>query len=213
MHRTSFVPRLYGWASLFAALLLLIGSGSVSAQGLMPANFQNGSPEIQQTAATLTLVVGTTQTYMMQSKADLKRVENPNSKVLDVRAVKNSPNEVQLVAISPGRTRVALTDVKDRVELLDVVVISDRVKEVRELIARSVPTAQVTVNSTDPERQYHLSGTVLTLEDMARSSISRSRRRQRRQQRPRRRRSTGLLEVIVASSIAPGDATWPLAGI
>ena len=167
MHRKSLKPRLFGWASLFAALVLLIGSGAANAQqGLMPVNFQNGSPEIQQTAATLTLVVGTTQIYMMQTKADLKRVENPNSKVLDVRPVPKSPNEVQLVAVAPGRTRVAFTDVKDRVELLDVIVISDRVKEIRELIARSVPTASINVNSTDSGASIILSGTVLTVDDL-----------------------------------------------
>jgi pilus assembly protein CpaC len=167
MHRTSFVPRLVGWASFFAFLTLLIGTSTANAQALLPASFaQQQSPDIQQNANTTTMVVGTTQTYMMANKADLKKVENPNNKVLDVRAIPNQLNVVQLVAIGPGRTRVTFTDVKDRVEFLDVVVISDRVKELRDLIARSVPTASINVNSTDSGSNIILSGTVLTTEDL-----------------------------------------------
>ncbi len=167
MHRTFRVPRLFGWASLFALLSLLIGQGAANAQSLLPASFvQNGSPEIQQVANSITMVVGTTQIYMTANKADLKRVENPNSKVLDVRPVPKVLNEVQLVALSPGRTRVTFTDVKDRVEFLDVTVISDRVKELRELVARSVPTASVNVTSTDSGASIILTGTVLTVDDL-----------------------------------------------
>jgi pilus assembly protein CpaC len=103
---------------------------------------------------------------MMYNKADLKRVENPNSKVLDVRALPKVLNEVQLVAVSPGRVRVTFTDVKDRVEILDVTVISDRVKEMRDLIARSIPTASVNVTSTDSGASIILTGTVLTTNDV-----------------------------------------------
>src|SRR6185295_3432979 len=44
--------------------------------------------------------------------------------------------------------------------------ISDRVKELRELIARSVPTAAVNVNSTDSGASIILSGNVLTTDDL-----------------------------------------------
>src|SRR5262245_31433320 len=114
MHRTSFVPRLFGWASLFAVLAMLASSGAAHAQSLLPASFAQQPPDIQQTATTITMTVGTSQNFMMYNKADLKKVENPNSKVLDVRPLPKVLNEVQLVAVSPGRVRVTFTDVKDR---------------------------------------------------------------------------------------------------
>ena len=46
-----------------------------------------------------------------------------------------------------------------------MIVISDRVRELRESIARSVPTAAVTVNSTDSGATIVLSGYVLTSDD------------------------------------------------
>src|SRR5437016_8722186 len=120
MHRT-FVPRLISWSSLLALLIFWFTPGPAPGQQqplpqmLHPVNF--AQPDIQQNAIVVQMVVGGTQTYMMTTRADLKKVENTNNKVLDVRGLKEL-NAVQFVALAPGRTSVRFTDVKDRVELV-----------------------------------------------------------------------------------------------
>lgn len=167
MHRTYSVLRLLGCWSLVIALMFL-GGQIVSAQPQAPApikavRFDQGPPEIKQEVPVVTMTVGTTQIY--QAKDNLKRVENPNSKILNVTAVPKEFDKVRFEAIATGRVRVALTDQKDRVELIDVVIISDRVKELREAIARAVPTSSITVTSTDSGNTIVVAGTVLTTDD------------------------------------------------
>jgi pilus assembly protein CpaC len=156
MHRTHFVPRLLGWGALLLSLVCLAGPLAT------PARAQQGGPEITQNATIVTLGVGTTQTY--QSKFDLKQVQNDAPKVLMVRPIPGKSDQVIFEAIAPGRARVNLADVKGNKEIIEVVVISDRVKELRDLITRTLPTASVTVNSTDAGTIV-LGGYVLTTDD------------------------------------------------
>ncbi|HZZ77914.1 MAG TPA: hypothetical protein VFE62_05325 [Gemmataceae bacterium] len=154
MHRTHFVPCLMGWGALLLSLVFLAGplATRAHAQG----------PEITQNATVITLGVGTTQTY--QSKFDLKQVQNDSPKVLMVRPIPGKSDQVIFEAIAPGRARVNLVDVKGMKEIIEVVVVSDRVKELRDLITRTLPTAAVTVNSTDAGTIV-LGGYVLTTAD------------------------------------------------
>jgi pilus assembly protein CpaC len=164
MHRTySVVPRLLGCWSLVLALLLLCGHAATAQAPFQPARFDQGPPDIKQDVPVVTLTVGTTQLY--QAKDNLKRVENNNSKVLNVTAVPKEFDKVRFEGLATGRARVTLTDQKDRVELIDVVIISDRVKELREAIARTVPTGSVSVNSTDSGNTIVVSGTVMSADD------------------------------------------------
>jgi pilus assembly protein CpaC len=58
----------------------------------------------------------------MSTQTDLKRVENPNSRVVRVERLADRNNEVLLVGESPGITRVTFTDQNDRVEVHEVIV-------------------------------------------------------------------------------------------
>jgi len=163
MHRTYFVPRLLGCWSFVVALMLLCGQFTTAQTPVQQVRFAQGEPEIKQEVPVVTMTVGTTQIY--QAKGNLKRVENNNSKVLNVTAVPKEFDKVRLEGIATGRARVTLTDQKDQAEIIDVVVISDRVKELREAIARAVPTGSINVNSTDSGNTIVVSGTVLTTDD------------------------------------------------
>jgi pilus assembly protein CpaC len=125
MHRTFSVPRLIGWWSLLITLALHVPA--VSAQTpLQPANFPLGPQTREPTV--INLAVGTSRPCQMTTQADLKRVENPNSRVARVEQVKGKTNEVLLVAANPGKTIVTLTDQNDRVEVCEVVVTAGAVQ-------------------------------------------------------------------------------------
>lgn len=155
MHRTNHVPRLLGTCSLLIGVLL--GTSPASAQDVNPIQFNQG-PGDRPDVSVLQMTTGTTKVYT--TKENLKRVENPNPKVLNVQRVAYKFNEVLFEAMGPGRARVTLTDQKDHVEYVDVIVISDRVKELRDLLQRSVPTGAVIVNSTDSGNNVILTGYV-----------------------------------------------------
>jgi Flp pilus assembly secretin CpaC len=136
MHRTFSVPRLLGWWSLLITLMLHVGIHAASAQNaLQPAYFTPG----QQTKANapvpvLQLAVGTSRTCQMTTMADLKRVENPNSRVLRLEQIPGKNNEVLLVAENPGRTQVTFIDQNDRVEVHEVFVAAMQdVKDIQKL--------------------------------------------------------------------------------
>lgn len=153
MHRTHFVPCLVGWGALLFSLAFLIGSAAP------PAHAQ---PQITQNATVITIGVGTTQNYV--SKYKLTEVINDSPKVLMVRKVEAKADQIILEAISPGRARLQVIDEKGNKDIIEVIVISDRVKELRDLVARTLPTAAVMVNATDAGTIV-LSGFVLTDED------------------------------------------------
>ena len=158
MHRTLSVPRRIGWWSLLVTLTLHVGLQSASAQPPVPSDNSRDVPVVMMAA-------GTTQTYQMSSNENLKKVENPNGKVLNVQKMSGNPKAVLFEAIAPGRTRVLLQDQKDRIEYVDVIIVSDRVKDLRDLIQRSVPNASVTVSANDSSSTVVLGGYVLTVDD------------------------------------------------
>ena len=132
MHRSFSVPRLLGWWSLFATLLLHVGIPAASAQfqlqptpaaplQLQPAQPAPG-PTNTQPASVIQLAVGASRPFQMTTKADFKRVENPNSRVLRVERSGDRNNEILLVGENAGRTSVTFTDHRDRVEVHEVVV-------------------------------------------------------------------------------------------
>ena len=121
MHRTFSVPRLIGCWSLVVALTLLVGIHAVSAQTpVQPAYFAPG-PQTKE-CPVIQLAVGASRACQMTTRADLKRVENPNSKVARVEQIKGKSNEILLVGENPGRTLVTFTDQNDRVEVCEVIV-------------------------------------------------------------------------------------------
>ena len=154
MHRTHFVPCLAGWRALLFTLAILVGFSVTSAHAQ--------GPDITQNATVITMGVGTTQTYF--SKFKIVEANNDSPKVLLIKAIPGKADQVIFEAVAPGRARVRISDEKKNVDFIEVVVISDRVKELRELIARTLPTAAVTVNSTDAGTIV-LSGFVLTSDD------------------------------------------------
>ncbi len=156
MHRTHFVPCLAGWGALLLTLAFLVGPSATRAHAQ--------GPDITQNATVITMGVGTTQTYFSFSKLKIAEANNDSPKVLLIKAIPGKADQLLFEAVSPGRARVRITDEKKSVDFLEVVVISDRVKELRELIARTLPTAAVTVNSTDAGTIV-LSGFVLTADD------------------------------------------------
>ncbi len=117
MHRMFPKPRWLGWSSLFAALALLSGTYAVSAQSPL----QLAPPGVQQ-AQHVELAVGMTRACQMTTRADLKRVENPNSRVVRVERIADKNNEVLLVAEAPGRTLITLVDQNDRAEIHEIIV-------------------------------------------------------------------------------------------
>lgn len=256
MHRTFSVPRLVAWWSTFAALFLQIGISAASAQSLIPSAPVAQSQQTAPQNSVIELAVGASRPYQMTTRADFKRVENPNSKVLRVERSGDKNNEVILVAENPGRTLVTFVDQQDRVELHEIVVQpngeqpktadtpgvltlvtgvprtyqarepysaivsrdskklraqvvkpgpgakgfeefileglepgrasftiffgdkkerqetyevlieADRVRQLRELIAKTLPTAAITVTSADSSNTIVLTGTVLTTDDL-----------------------------------------------
>src|SRR6266851_7089362 len=89
MHRTFSVPRLIGWWSLLIALTLQVGIHAASAQNpLQPAPFAPAQPS-NQYAQHIELAVGMSRACQMTTRADLKRVENPNSRVVKVERIPN----------------------------------------------------------------------------------------------------------------------------
>ena len=101
MHRTFFGPRLIGWASLLTLLTFHFGVQSAAAQGQIEPVAFAAQAEIQQTSPTRTIAVGSTDIYT--AKNNLKSVTNPNSKVVNIREIKDNPKSVTLEAIGPGR--------------------------------------------------------------------------------------------------------------
>ena len=129
MHRTFSVPRLIGWWSLFIALTLQVGIHAASAQNpVQPALFAPAQPNNQYTQH-IELAVGMSRACQMTTRADLKRVENPNSRVVKVERIPNKNNEILLVAEHPGRTLVTFIDQNDRQEVHEVVVALGGVKD------------------------------------------------------------------------------------
>jgi pilus assembly protein CpaC len=122
MHRTFCVPRLIGWWSLLFALTLQVGIHAASGQNpIQPALFNPAQPT-NPPAHHIELAVGMSRACQMTTRADLKRVENPNSRVVKVERIADKNNEVLLVGESPGRTLVTFIDRNDRVEVHEVVV-------------------------------------------------------------------------------------------
>ena len=122
MHRTFSVPCRIGWWSLLVSVTLQVGIHAASAQNtLQPASYPLARQDDPQRPVIL-MAVGASQTCAMTSKADLKRVENPNSKVVRVARAADRNNEVILVAEYPGRTLLTLIDHKDHAEVHEVVV-------------------------------------------------------------------------------------------
>ncbi len=180
MHRTHFVPRLVACWSLLVIIALHVCTHSAQTQEpflnsrLQPINTggavvggqePKSSPEIKQELPYVTMGVGSTQTYQMLSKEKLKKVENQFAKVLMVRPIEKDFTQVLFEAVAPGRTHVRITGESGRVEEFDVVVVSDRVKELRELIQRTVPASAVQVNSSDSGNTIVLTGTVASAND------------------------------------------------
>ena len=125
MHRTFSVPRLIGWWSLLVALTLHVGTLAASAQStIQPANYAPGQSDNPQRPV-IRMVLGTSSTCTMTTRADLKRVENPNGKIVRVERIPDKTNEIRLVAEFPGRTFVTFTDQKDYVEIHEVVVVGE----------------------------------------------------------------------------------------
>ncbi len=120
MHRTFSLPRRLGWWSLLVALTFAAGLQTASAQvqPALPVGGQTGAPN----ASVIELAVGASRTWQMATRADLKRVENPNSNVVRVERVAGKNDEILLVAEKPGRTLITFTDQKDRLEIYEVIV-------------------------------------------------------------------------------------------
>jgi pilus assembly protein CpaC len=122
MHRTFSVPRLLGWWSLLITLTLHVGTHAASAQAPHQSAISTPASSI------IELAVGSTRPCQMTTRADLKRVENPNSRVARVEQIAGKTNEILLVAESPGRTLVTFTDQNDRVEVCEVIVAAGAVQ-------------------------------------------------------------------------------------
>src|SRR5438874_9054768 len=99
MHRT--FPRYLGWWSLLLALALLAGGLVATAQTSLPSGLT--APTLQTTTQnqSIELAVGSSRHCQMTTRADLKRVENPNSRVVRVERLPNRNNEILLVGENP----------------------------------------------------------------------------------------------------------------
>ncbi|MSQ95616.1 MAG: hypothetical protein EXR98_13795 [Gemmataceae bacterium] len=117
MHRTFFAPRQLGWWSLLVTLALFVGIYAVSAQDTLLLA-PKGIPQAQN----IELAVGMTHACQMTTHADLKRVANPNSKVVRVERIADKNNEVFLIGETPGRTLITFVDQNDRSEVHEVIV-------------------------------------------------------------------------------------------
>ena len=58
----------------------------------------------------------------MTTQADLKRVENPNSRIVRIEQIQGKTNEVLMIGESVGRTEVTFIDQTGRVEVCAVLV-------------------------------------------------------------------------------------------
>jgi pilus assembly protein CpaC len=152
MHRTHFVPCLVGWGAMLFTLAFLVGS--------TPAPARAQGPEITEK---IEVAVGTTRT--ITSKFDLAKVQNDFPKILTIRAVPNKADQVMVDAVMPGVARITLTDVKGNSWIVEVKVISDTVRELKDLIKRTLPTSSIDVQATDTGTIV-LSGWVLSADDV-----------------------------------------------
>ncbi|MCI0643058.1 MAG: pilus assembly protein N-terminal domain-containing protein, partial [Gemmataceae bacterium] len=202
MHRTKFVARLLGWSCLLG-MLLQAAVSSVEAQApdqlpQLPGFVQEKQekeakqeqkkpeqpPKEEGPAAedvVLVVPIGTTKTVQMSSKEVISVVSNENPKVARVQTIIENPRAVLITGLTPGTTRVTLTDAKKRSESFEVRVPSGEAenreqkrKELLEYIRKAVPTAAVEVLPA-PGDTTILSGTVSNAEsvtvimDLARS--------------------------------------------
>jgi pilus assembly protein CpaC len=95
------------------------------------------------TGATL-VPIGGSQTLRMKSKKLIKTALNEKDSVARIAPVVTDPAAVLITGLQAGTTRVTLTDVDDKTEVIDIVVQLD-VDFLRTLLRRAVPTADIEV--------------------------------------------------------------------
>ena len=69
--------------------------------------------------------VGTGILITTSTKKDLKKVENPNSKVVDIRGGSRIGNEIYVTAIGVGNSVLRLTDLSDHVDVIEFIVAAE----------------------------------------------------------------------------------------
>jgi pilus assembly protein CpaC len=134
MHRTFSVPCRIGWWSLLVSVTLHVGIHAASAQSTNPSAHDVPGRQEDPQRPVILMALGTSQTCAMTTRADLKRVENPNSKVVRLTRVPDKNNEIVLVAEYPGRALVTFIDQKDRVEVHEVVVTGEILQDPKNLV-------------------------------------------------------------------------------
>ncbi len=181
MHRTTFVPRTLGW-SLLVAFVLHACALTAAAQGLtqgppqgLPPSLPSGPPPQEAappSASVLLVPMNTTKQVEMSTKQRIVEVRNENPKVCRVQSLLENPNAVLITGLVAGTSRVTLTDINRKTEILDVTVPSDADvarenarKELLDLLHRAVPTATVDVIAA-PNNTVILSGQVGNVENV-----------------------------------------------
>lgn len=162
MHRTTLLPKFLGW-SLFLGFVFGTLAPAASAQGQLPAfgqqikdfgdvkDAKGGAKEAQEPYI-LILPKDSTRQIEMSTKELITEFRSENPKVVKVQALLDNPRTVLVTGITPGSTRVYITDAKRNSESLEVRVPLDeeadreaKRRELIEQIRKAVPTASVDV--------------------------------------------------------------------
>lgn len=165
MHRTTFLPRFlarrYMAWSLYLGFALCALATRASAQGPgqpfagFGQQVVNGGAKEAKAAtepAVLVLPKETTRKIEMSTKELIQEVRSENPKVVKVQTLIDEPRAILVIALSPGTSRVFLTDVKKNTESLEIRVPQGdeeereaKRRDLLEQIHKAVPTAVVDV--------------------------------------------------------------------
>jgi pilus assembly protein CpaC len=167
MHPTKAVPTRRFWSLLFSLVCGLVAAGPARAQEAVP-----GPAAVPMAPGAIIVPVNGTKMVEMSTKLLIREVRVENPKIVRVQTLLENPRAVLLTGISPGTTRVWLTDEKKNTETFEVVVPSGEEVAAREaarrlldLIRRTVPTAAVDV-VVSGGNTFILTGTVQQAESV-----------------------------------------------
>ncbi len=161
MHRKTILPRSLAW-SLALGFLINFSAQAVTAQGAdrqLPGLAQQPFPDDAKAPAKdpaepyiLVLPKDSTRQIEMSTKELISEFRSENPRVVKVQALLDNPRAVLVTGVTPGSTRVYITDSKKNSESLEVRVPLDeeaereaKRREFLDQIHRAIPTATVDV--------------------------------------------------------------------
>jgi pilus assembly protein CpaC len=111
----------------------------------------------------MVLTVNGSESREIATKKNIKTIAVSNPAI--AQAVARTPTTVQVVGQSPGITTITLTDVDDKQDKFDVVVVAFDIQQLRSVLSRAVPTANINPIPAG-NAAVILSGTVDRAEDL-----------------------------------------------